>query len=188
MCLNPIEVCLKSGRCGIIPGERKIGVMYCQICRKKSATVHFTELSGNKKVEVHICRDCADEKGFLLDLGSYAAELFSGLKDKRKPEDSSGAQECGLCGMKYADFKSSGKLGCGDCYTAFAGNLSGVIRKIHGSSVHAGKTPGLSGELLKRRELARRRRELRELVSQERFEEASRMRDLIKSLEKEPEK
>lgn len=158
--------------------------MYCQICSKKTATVHFTELAGAKKVEVHICQDCADEKGFLLDMGSYAAELMSDAAGKKAPEkEAPKGAGCHVCGMKYADFKSSGRLGCGACYEVFRNNLGGIIRKIHGSGLHVGKTPDLSGEALKRRTLDQHRRRLREMVIQERFEEASRLRDIIKSLE-----
>lgn len=157
--------------------------MYCQICNKKSATVHFTELSGSKKVEVHICQDCVDEKGFLLDMGNYASKLFSGLPEKKAGGGKTSADACRACGMKYSDFKSSGRLGCGVCYEVFRLKLSEVIRKIHGSSLHAGKTPDLSGEALRRREIEQHRRKLRELVSQERFEEASKLRDRIKSME-----
>ncbi len=156
--------------------------MYCQICSKKTATVHFTELARNKKVEVHICQDCADEKGFLLDIGSYAAELAAELPGKKGAGREPPAV-CGGCGMRYSDFKSSGRLGCGACYEVFRHNLGAIIRKIHGSGVHVGKTPELSGEAVKRRVLEQHRRKLRELVSQERFEDASRLRDIIKNLE-----
>ncbi len=157
--------------------------MYCQICTKKTATVHFTELAGNKKVEVHICQDCADEKGFLLDIGSYAAELATGLPGKKGAVREPPAAACGECGMRYSDFKSSGRLGCGACYEVFRHNLGAIIRKIHGSGVHVGKTPDLSGEAVKRRLLEQHRRKLRELVSRERFEDASKLRDIIKNLE-----
>ena len=157
--------------------------MYCQICNRKTATVHFTELSGNKKAEVHICQDCADEKGFLLDIGNYAAELAAGLPREKEARRDPAAPVCRECGMRYSDFKSSGKLGCGACYEVFRHNLGAIIRRIHGSGVHVGKTPDLSGEAVKRRVLEQHRRKLRELVSQERFEDASKLRDIIKNLE-----
>jgi protein arginine kinase activator len=158
--------------------------MYCQICKKKIATVHFTEISENKKVEIHICRDCAEDKGFLLDIGSYPLGLKYGPEaDKGKEKEPAVQPRCSLCGMKYSDFRKSGKLGCGNCYEVFGEKLERIIKKIHGNSVHLGKTPDLSGEAQKRRLLERRRRKLKELVSQERFEEASRLRDIIKSME-----
>ncbi len=154
--------------------------MDCQICGKNSATIHFTELSGGKKIEVHVCRHCADEKGLLIDAGQYAAELWDKPGGGRSD---SKTFACRVCGMKYSDFKASGRLGCGACYEAFRDELGPVIQKIHGSSVHLGKAPDLSGEALRRRILFQHRRKLRELVSQERFEEASRIRDVIKNLE-----
>lgn len=158
--------------------------MYCQICNKKTATVHFTELAGGKKVEVHVCRDCADEKGLLLDAGGYAAGLWAQAGGGVKAEGFPQGKTCGICGMAYSDFRSSGRLGCGACYDSFKTGLAGIIRRIHGGAVHVGKSPVLSEEALKMRVLRQHRKKLRELVSQERFEEASRVRDIIKNLEK----
>lgn len=158
--------------------------MYCQICNKKSATVHFTELAGGKKVEIHVCRDCADEKGLLLDAGGYMDALWEQSGKASREQSSRAGQTCSFCGMAYSDFRNSGKLGCGACYESFKTSLAGIIRRIHGAGVHAGKSPELSGEALRTRMLVQHRKKLRELVSQEKFEEASRVRDLIKSLEK----
>lgn len=158
--------------------------MYCQVCKKKTATVHFTELSGKEKVEVHICQDCADEKGFLLDLGNYASELIAELAGKTGfHEGAAPPQRCGACGRTFSDFKAKGRLGCGECYDAFGSVLAGIIRKIHGNAAHTGKSPDISGDAIKRRLLEKHRRELNELVRQERFEEASKLRDIIKSME-----
>ncbi len=160
--------------------------MYCQICKQKSATVHFTELEGGKKTEIHICQDCAEEKGFLADAAGFASKLFTEYPEKEKPFGSGfiRVKGCAVCGMKYADFRASGRLGCGACYETFADKLSAVVRKVHGSAVHVGKSPDLTGDALRRRDIKRHRRRLKELVIQERFEEASRLRDMINELER----
>lgn len=158
--------------------------MYCQVCNKKTATVHFTELAGGKKIEVHVCRECADEKGLLLDSGGYGAQLWAHAGAGVKGDSPPHGRTCVSCGMAYSDFKSSGRLGCCACYESFKTSLAGIIRRIHGAGLHAGKSPELSGSALKMRMLSQHRKKLRELVSQEKFEEASRIRDIIKSLEK----
>ena len=43
--------------------------MQCQICGKKPAIVHFTEIVNNKKSEFHVCEKCAEEKGYHVPLG-----------------------------------------------------------------------------------------------------------------------
>ena len=42
--------------------------MQCQICGKRPAVVHFTEIVNNKKSEYHVCEKCAEEKGYHVPL------------------------------------------------------------------------------------------------------------------------
>ena len=37
--------------------------MLCQICGKRPASVHFTEIHDNKMSEIHVCERCAEDKG-----------------------------------------------------------------------------------------------------------------------------
>ena len=38
--------------------------MLCQVCKKREATIHFTNVVGSKVEKIHICPHCAEEKGF----------------------------------------------------------------------------------------------------------------------------
>ena len=64
--------------------------MVCNVCHKKPASVHFKHVSNNKVVEVHLCDDCAHEKGidfFKMDDMPFdeqqfgLAELLAGFTD-----------------------------------------------------------------------------------------------------------
>jgi len=153
--------------------------MFCQICKKKSATVHYTELSDNKRLEIHVCQDCAGKQGLFFDTGGFISEIASGSAGKE-----AGERRCPGCGMSYPDFKSSGRLGCGRCYGVFEHNLGGLIRKIHGSARHTGKAPFLKEDVSGRQALIESHRErIKNLIIEERFEEAAKLRDTIKKME-----
>ncbi|MBR5899913.1 MAG: hypothetical protein IKZ38_00795 [Clostridia bacterium] len=52
---------------------------------------------------------------------------------------------CKRCGYSFADFKTTGLLGCPDCYKSFQAELMPTIKKIHSSTLHTGKSPAYEG-------------------------------------------
>jgi len=50
----------------VLPGgpdrKRTMGPLLCQICRKNSAVVHLTQITKDKKREMHLCEDCAKKR------------------------------------------------------------------------------------------------------------------------------
>jgi protein arginine kinase activator len=58
--------------------------MLCQICGKNPATVHYTEAHDNKMSEIHVCENCAEEKGFQQSAKQHQfdiGELLAGMVD-----------------------------------------------------------------------------------------------------------
>lgn len=91
---------------------------------------------------------------------------------------------CPACGLSFEEFKNSLKLGCAECYQAFAENIENYLKTLQSSTRHEGKIPKRSGILLQqKREIERLRDELKRAVEAENFEEAARLRDQIKTLE-----
>jgi protein arginine kinase activator len=94
-------------------------------------------------------------------------------------------ERCPGCGKTYHDFVKAGRLGCGVCYTQFEKEIEPVVRKIAANPEHVGKVPKRrSGSLLTWREIEGLRRGLDEAVRTENYEEAARLRDQIRELEK----
>jgi len=96
--------------------------MLCTICKEKPATVHLTQIVGDKMQKLDLCEDCAKAKG-VNDPGSFAlADLMLGLGASQEIEQAGGGVEtkCPRCGFTQADFKKSGRLGCPECYRTFA--------------------------------------------------------------------
>jgi len=167
--------------------------MLCEDCRKQNASV-FLKLAVNNKVqELHLCQACAAKKGmgFGLETGAFNISDIVGnmsgyFKDFLPPEKKT--LRCGGCGLKYAEFKESGRLGCPACYASFEPQLTELMARIHGAAQHAGRAyhggPALK---LSKAEIARRLEELRgalkQAVAKEDFEGAARLRDELKLLE-----
>ena len=118
--------------------------MLCDMCGKKKATVHLTEIVDEQMSEMHLCEECARNKSAQMEQQFGLGDLLAGLSDVGKaasPSDAKNVLVCSGCGLNYEDFRKFGRLGCGQCYTAFKEHLEGLLRKIHGSSRHLGKTP-----------------------------------------------
>lgn len=149
--------------------------MKCQRCPKQ-ATLHITEvLPHDKYEEHHLCEECAKK---------YLYPAVAGKKAAAVDEDDPGGKVCDVCGIKFVEFRNTGRLGCPHDYDAFKPELIPLLESIHGEPRHHGKTPrrlppGKAGQL----ELATLRRRLQQAVTDEDYEEAARLRDRIRQLE-----
>ena len=171
--------------------------MLCDLCKQNQATVHLTEIVDAQMTEMHLCEECASQKGAQMESHFGLSDLLAGLADFGKttgPEEAGGeTKACPSCGLTYDDFRKIGRLGCAECYTTFKRSLSSLLKRIHGSVQHTGKVPeqpGVGGAARQpgaarpRNELAELRRKLAQAIDQEAFEEAARIRDVIREHEK----
>lgn len=161
--------------------------MVCDICGKKQATVHLTEIVDEQMTELHLCEDCAREKSVQMEQQFGLADLLAGLSDlskQVKEEINQGTVRCPNCGLTYEDFRKIGRLGCSQCYIAFRKYLSVLLKKIHGSSQHFGKTTSKFTKPLKAKpEVQELKERLQRAIQSEEFEEAAKLRDKIRDLE-----
>ena len=166
--------------------------MQCDICGKKKATVHLTEIVDEQMSELHLCEDCAREKSVQMEQQFGLADLLAGLTDfgKQAKEVEKVKLKCQGCGLGYDEFRKSGRLGCSQCYKSFREHLGVLLKKIHGSSQHLGKTPVHAPIPVKSKidGLQDLRNKLLKAIQDENFEEAARLRDHIRELEKKGEK
>ncbi len=170
--------------------------MICDICGKKKATVHLTEIVDAQMTEMHICEDCAKGKSMQMEQQFGIADLLAGLSDfgKQVKDVEKKVVQCPSCGLTYDDFKKMGRLGCGECYSAFKQQLEVLLKKIHGSTRHLGKSPGnIKQEVVKEKKgqieldvpetIEILKKQLQESIENEDFEKAALLRDKIRSLE-----
>ncbi len=85
--------------------------MLCNICHKKEATVHLTEIINDQITELHLCEQCAKEKGSEVEQHFDLADLLAGLTDfgTKAVQKEEMSLKCPNCRMTYADLKKNGK-------------------------------------------------------------------------------
>jgi protein arginine kinase activator len=158
--------------------------MQCCICKEKPATVHLTQIVGDKMQKLDLCEDCAKAKG-INDPTSFAmADLMLGLGAAQEVEQAVGAElKCPRCGFSQADFKKSGRLGCPQCYQTFAEGLAGLLKTMHKGTRHTGKAPEALRQTRERADrLKSLQKKLNKAVEAEDFELAAQLRDQIKAM------
>jgi protein arginine kinase activator len=168
--------------------------MLCDECGKNKATVHLTEIVNEQITKLNLCEVCAKEKGSDAEQHFGIADLLAALSDVQTVPPAAGVPaakaKCVHCGLAYEDFKKIGRLGCSECYATFRPSLAPLLKRIHGSTQHLGKSP--SPDHLKEQKVLSRLREdletvkaeLQKAIQREEFEEAAALRDKIKFLEK----
>ena len=160
--------------------------MLCDICGKNPATVHLTEIIDEQMNELHLCEECARQKSIQMEQQFGLSDLLAGLAEFEKPaqEKEAVSLKCASCGLTYQDFKKIGRLGCGQCYSTFKKYLGPLLKKIHGSNLHSGKSPLKLAKVSKKNtDMQELRCKLQKAIEMEVFEEAARLRDQIKQLE-----
>ena len=159
--------------------------MKCQNCGKNEANVRYTQVINGDKTELFLCDECANEMNIgmnfnfgINDVFSSFFDDFSGLKTIAMPE----ITKCENCGMTYDEFSKTGLLGCEHCYDTFSNRLDGVLNRIHGNNRHLiGKKNEAKKET---NEIDKLKAKLKECIEKEEYEEAAKLRDKIKELEK----
>ena len=159
--------------------------MQCCVCKEKPATVHLTQIVGDKMQKLDMCEECAKAKG-INDPTSFAmADLMLGLGASQELDQSGAGAElkCPRCGFSQADFKKSGRLGCPDCYKTFAEGLAGLLKTMHKGTRHTGKVPeALRATRENSDRLKTLQKKLAKAIEDENYETAAGLRDEIKSL------
>mgnify|MGYP001127247648 FL=1 len=176
--------------------------MQCDRCKKRDAKVLYTEIINGVKKEQHLCEECAAnytsfqiEKPFLnneFSLGDLLSTLFDNhsVTGTKNSYYNIPKLECKNCGTTYEEFLQLGKFGCAECYRSFNGQLGKTLKGIQGAEFHTGKRPkgfiSSTDRILKgMSETEKLSLKLQEAIEKEEFEEAARLRDLIKQLKKE---
>ncbi|MFO8059133.1 MAG: UvrB/UvrC motif-containing protein [Bacillota bacterium] len=169
--------------------------MRCEHCGEREATVHITTIRDGKKMDLHLCSDCAAEEGFFA--WSFEPQfpvhgLLGGLMEKvsgGKTVSMPRTLECPACGRTYREFAQTGFLGCAQCYEAFSDAVGPLIKRMQSGSSHRGKRPGGGARPAAdagddvRAEISTLRGRLQQAVQEEEYERAAELRDMIRELE-----
>lgn len=158
--------------------------MLCMICKKNEATVHLTQIIEGKITKVDLCERCAKEKGVEDAAGFALADLLMELGTGKQPAKSQPHDVgCPVCGCTQSEFRKSGRLGCAKCYEHFWDILEPALKAMHRGTQHIGKIPK-NVKIVEniQEKIQFLEQKLKEAVALENYEEAARLRDMIRQL------
>lgn len=188
--------------------------MLCDNCGKKEANVKYSENINGVKREFNLCEECSKKLGIgeinfkmPFDFSSFFGDF---MEDFATPEfmplfNDIKTLKCNECGYTFDDIVNTGRLGCANCYDVFEDRLDPIIRKIQNSNRHIGRIGKILDSRIEKRqekndnkkvenkeessnknnnELENLQLELKAAIKDERYEEAAKIRDKIKEIEK----
>ncbi len=171
--------------------------MKCTRCHKNEASIEYKSIINGRSREENLCADCARELGLSFGAGGAApswgslAGMFGNLYNPNwgqmwlpgslTPDQ---REVCPHCGMTWREFRSCGRLGCADCYGAFADQLKGLYARVQRGTKYEGRQPAgsQSAAATVADEIAELRAAQALAVKNEDYEQAARLRDRIRAL------
>jgi protein arginine kinase activator len=161
--------------------------MLCDNCRERDAVVHLTQIVANAVTQLHLCEKCAAERGVETSVAAPKhplGEFLQAVQQQLVPS-SAEAGRCPFCNSTMRDFRATGRWGCARCYTTFEASMRDLLRRVHGSSRHAGRPyqPPRTETTIRGSQLGELREQLRRAIESEQFELAADLRDRIRVLE-----
>lgn len=181
--------------------------MLCENCGKNHANVQYTEIINGEKKQVFLCEECSQKLGIgKMDFNipiNFSSFLGDFLEDFQNSAfmptlDIKNEVKCDSCNMTFEEFLNSGKFGCSNCYNTFESKIDPILKKIHGNNRHIGRIGNIvennnikfennrtsqenQTEVSKLDDL---KEQLKVAIKEERYEDAAKLRDEIKELEK----
>lgn len=154
--------------------------MKCQSCGKREATVKYYENINGTKKEFHLCSDCGNKLGF-----THFSDIFSPMFVSIPDFSDNEIIKCEKCGYTLDDYTKTGLFGCSECYNTFNENLDELFLKIHGKNRHVKctKVKTKKKNINKKEQVEELKKQIQELIKQEKYEEAAIIRDKIRKLE-----
>ncbi len=188
--------------------------MLCQRCNKNEANVKYTEVINGEKREMMLCEECSHKLGLdniNLNMPIDFSSFFGGLLEDEynSPEfmplfNQLKELKCDNCNMTYDEFVNTGKFGCEECYNVFSDKIDSILKRLHGSNKHVGRkalnSANLGNNVVSNKEstikekkahknneeekLEKLQKDLKKAIADERYEDAAKIRDEIKKIEK----
>lgn len=160
--------------------------MVCDSCRERDAVVHLTQIVDGTVAQVHLCERCAADKGVETTVAAPKTPLAGLLQSVQQQLVASQADQvrCAFCQSTYKDFRATGRLGCARCYGTFEASLRDLLRRVHGSTRHAGRRyqPPAPEAMQRVSTVLELREQLRRAIELEQFEQAAKLRDALREV------
>lgn len=160
--------------------------MKCDEC-DELATVHTAKVVAGQKQEIHLCRKCAEKRQLISEdkvnlpmaVKQFVGNVGLVTSDLAK-------LGCPDCGIKFMDFRKIGRLGCPYDYIVFRAGILPLLDRVHRATHHTGKRPKfLRTPVETHNDIRGLRHQLKQAITSEDYERAARLRDLIRTKERE---
>lgn len=179
--------------------------MLCDNCGKNNANVRYLRNINGIKKEMNLCEECSKKLGITeigFDMPIDFSSFLGGFLEDFVESDFTNLLEdkneirCKGCNSTFEDIANNGKFGCPECYETFESEINSILNKIQGSNTHVGRLGKIERTQVEKisknsKETAKEenkidqlKKTLKELVKDEKYEEAAKIRDEIKKLEK----
>lgn len=175
--------------------------MLCQNCGKNEANIRYTQIINGVKSEIALCSNCAKKLGmegiempdFPINFHSILGDFFNDYAENSLlPSFQTTTVRCKKCGTTYDDFIQTGMFGCSECYDTFGAPIDSLLKNLHGTAKHIGRGLGSkvkpiktdtseSSEKIEKNKKSDLQKQLEKAINEERYEDAAKIRDKLKS-------
>jgi protein arginine kinase activator len=162
--------------------------MKCDICNENDAEIFMQQLILGQRGEIHLCRECAHERGISINgdrLEFSLAGFIAGLRAKAlEMQQANDTRVCPVCGRSLFQIKKDRACGCPECYAAFSTEIKQLMESSGITGQYSGSYPLRLGQVhavLSDRMTIRTK--LEESVAKEDYEKAAFYRDRLRALE-----
>ena len=159
--------------------------MPCDKCGAPSV-YHSTLIGNGMSQKTSLCRECALKEGVFNNQSTNIFEdIFSSFQDLLGIEEVENVM-CPVCKTSLREFKSSGLLGCPNCYEVFKTEIQDIIKRVAPFPTHKQEAlkPTIKKEkLTKEEKIIRLKADMKLAVSEERYEDAAKIKKQIVKLE-----
>jgi len=167
--------------------------MLCDICNKKEAVLFLDHVSPDNRQKISFCVDCGIKTGIMtsdMKIDLFPRKVLDALKNAAGPSSAGpSAEKCPRCGTERSRFTETKQAGCSGCWDLFVGNAKEFAKsnlhyagKLKRSPAREARAADRGIEKARKIELLRSR--LSYLTASERYEEAIKVRDAIRRIEK----
>ena len=175
--------------------------MKCDNCGNNNANIkYYRNINGVKK-EMNLCEECGKKLGITdigfnmpMDFSSFLGGFFDNLENDNLLSlmDVNEVNRCKGCNSTFEDIINTGKFGCPECYNTFETQIDSLMNKLQGSNRHIGRLGKVEklqvnddkdSKNNENDKLTQLKEKLKNLVKDEKYEEAAKVRDEIKEME-----
>lgn len=152
--------------------------MICDKCKKNKANFQYSQVINGLKVDYNLCKNCFNNI-------NYSNSFFYNFFPNSDLVDSYNSYVCNICGNTFEQFKNIGKMGCSNCYNTFREKLNSIFNNVQEKNIHTGKVPkNLETYKPNLDNIKLLKEKLNIAVKNEDYEEAIKIRDKIKEIER----